>query len=208
MRSEDHQLQLGQFISRWQPVDAVYPVGAEGTGHTFAPLQYIAAPVLSQPSMPLPIGKARGADLNLSPDDAAAIAEAYRVEGRLAATVDPKIIRRSDNRVDLVFEINEGKPVEVERLSFVGNRAYSDRRLRQVLETKQAGILRQIIGRDAFVVPAAGGERTRRRAIGNDVHKVRAVAELAEEVAQLLFTRLRADVARQPHHVHQRAVGR
>ncbi len=33
------------------------------------------APVLSQPSMPLPIGKTRGADLNLSPDDAAAIAE-------------------------------------------------------------------------------------------------------------------------------------
>jgi dienelactone hydrolase len=33
------------------------------------------APVLSQPSMPLPVGKARGADLNLSPDDAAAIAE-------------------------------------------------------------------------------------------------------------------------------------
>ena len=33
------------------------------------------APVLSQPAMPLPIGKARGADLNLSPDDAASIAE-------------------------------------------------------------------------------------------------------------------------------------
>ena len=33
------------------------------------------APVLSQPSLPLPIGKTRGADLNLSPDDAAAIAE-------------------------------------------------------------------------------------------------------------------------------------
>ena len=33
------------------------------------------APVLSQPSMPFPIGKARGADLNLSPDDAAAVAE-------------------------------------------------------------------------------------------------------------------------------------
>ena len=83
--------------------------------------------------------------------DAEAIAEAYRVEGRLAATVTPKIIRRSDNRVDLVFEITEGKVVEVERLSFVGNRAYSDRRLRQVLETKQAGLLRQIIGRDTFV---------------------------------------------------------
>jgi dienelactone hydrolase len=33
------------------------------------------APVLSQPSLPFPIGKARAADLNLSPDDAAAIAE-------------------------------------------------------------------------------------------------------------------------------------
>lgn len=83
--------------------------------------------------------------------DAAAIAEAYRTEGRLAASVAPKLIRRSDNRVDLVFEITEGKVVEVERLSFVGNRAYSDRRLRQVLETKQAGLLRQIIGRDTFV---------------------------------------------------------
>lgn len=83
--------------------------------------------------------------------DAAAIAEAYRVQGRLAATVTPKIIRRSDNRVDLVFEINEGKTVEVERLSIVGNRSYSDRRLRQILETKQAGLLRQIIGKDTFV---------------------------------------------------------
>jgi dienelactone hydrolase len=33
------------------------------------------APVLSQPSLPAPIGTARAADLNLSPDDAAAVAE-------------------------------------------------------------------------------------------------------------------------------------
>ena len=83
--------------------------------------------------------------------DAAAIAEAYRVQGRLAASVDPRIIRRSDNRVDLVFEIAEGKVVENERLSFVGNRAFSDRRLRQVLETKQAGFLRQLVKGDTFV---------------------------------------------------------
>ncbi|TAG20089.1 MAG: outer membrane protein assembly factor BamA, partial [Rhodobacterales bacterium] len=83
--------------------------------------------------------------------DAAAIAEVYRVQGRIAATVTPKIIRRSENRVDLVFEITEGRVVEVERLSFVGNRAFSDRRLRQVLETKQAGFLRTFIQRDTFV---------------------------------------------------------
>lgn len=83
--------------------------------------------------------------------DAALIAEAYSVQGRLAARVEPKIIRRGDNRVDMVFEIAEGKVVEVERLSFVGNRSFSDRRLRNVLDTKQAGLLRKIISRDTYV---------------------------------------------------------
>jgi outer membrane protein insertion porin family len=88
---------------------------------------------------------------SLAEADAAAIAEAYRVSGRLAAAVTPKIIRRNDNRVDLVFEITEGKVVENERISFVGNKAFSDRRLRQVLETKQAGLLRNFIQRDTYV---------------------------------------------------------
>ncbi|MCE6953186.1 outer membrane protein assembly factor BamA [Cereibacter sphaeroides] len=88
---------------------------------------------------------------SLAESDAAAITEAYRVQGRIAATVTPKIIRRSGNRVDLVFDIAEGKVVEIERLSFVGNRAYSDRRLRQVLETKQAGLLRSVIASDTFI---------------------------------------------------------
>jgi len=83
--------------------------------------------------------------------DAAAIAEAYTAAGRIAATVTPRIIRRSENRVDLVFEITEGRVVEVERLAFVGNRAFSDRRLRQVLETKQAGLLRTFIRADTFI---------------------------------------------------------
>ena len=82
--------------------------------------------------------------------DAQAIAQTYAAEGRLAARVDPRIIRRSGNRVDLVFEIREGNVTEIERISFVGNRAYSDRRLRNVLETKQAGLLRTFIRRDTF----------------------------------------------------------
>lgn len=83
--------------------------------------------------------------------DAAAITEIYRLRGRLAATVEPKIIRRSGGRVDLVFEITEGRVVEIESLSFVGNKDFSDRRLRQVLETKQAGLLRNLIQRDTYV---------------------------------------------------------
>lgn len=82
--------------------------------------------------------------------DAATIAEAYGENGRLAAKVTPRIIRRSDNRVDVVYEIFEGGNVEVERIGFVGNGVYSDRRLRRVLQSKQAGLLRALIKRDTF----------------------------------------------------------
>lgn len=83
--------------------------------------------------------------------DAELIAEAYAQEGRIAARVTPTIIRRSDNRVDLVFEIFEGDNVEIERLSFTGNRAFSDRRLRRVLATKQAGLFRSLVRADTLV---------------------------------------------------------
>ncbi|MCE0504936.1 outer membrane protein assembly factor BamA [Roseivivax sp. GX 12232] len=83
--------------------------------------------------------------------DANTIADAYLEQGRIAARVQPRVIRRSDNRVDLVFEVFEGGVAEVERIAFVGNQTYSDRRLRRVLETKQAGLLRAIISSDTFI---------------------------------------------------------
>jgi len=83
--------------------------------------------------------------------DARAIADLYARRGRTAAEVTPKIIPRGNNRVDLAFEIREGNVVEIERISFVGNRAFSNYRLRQVLNTKQAGALRWLIQRDTFV---------------------------------------------------------
>ncbi len=82
--------------------------------------------------------------------DVAAITALYADSGRINATVSPRIIRQSENRVDLVFEVFEGGLTEIERLGFVGNTAFSDRRLRSVLQTKQAGLLRAVIQRDTF----------------------------------------------------------
>ena len=89
-------------------------------------------------------------DPALAEADAQRITDLYASQGRLSVEVDPRIIRRADNSVDLVFEVTEGRVVEVERLSFVGNRDFSDRRLRRVLETKQAGLLRTFIQRDTY----------------------------------------------------------
>ena len=83
--------------------------------------------------------------------DATRLTEAYLQQGRIAARVQPKVIRRSENRVDLVFEVFEGGVSEVESIGFAGNQVFSDRRLRRVLETKQAGILRALVQTDTFI---------------------------------------------------------
>jgi len=82
--------------------------------------------------------------------DVAAISELYANRGRINASVTARIIERSDNRVDLVFVVQETGLTEVERISFVGNRNFSDGRLRRVLDTKQAGLLRVLISSDTF----------------------------------------------------------
>ena len=71
--------------------------------------------------------------------DAQRIAEAYSSQGRLNARVNPKVIRLDGNRVDIAFEIVEGAVSEVERISFTGNAAFTDARLRQVLEFETGG---------------------------------------------------------------------
>ncbi|MGY9010484.1 MAG: POTRA domain-containing protein, partial [Rhodobacterales bacterium] len=86
----------------------------------------------------------------LATSDAEKLANAYSSVGRITAEVKPFIIRRSDNRIDLVFEVFEGQVIEVTRLSFIGNRNFSDRRLRRVLQTKQAGLLRKFRSNDTF----------------------------------------------------------
>lgn len=71
--------------------------------------------------------------------DAKRILDIYRRSGRFAATVEPKVIPLDQNRVDLVFEINEGEVTEVRRIDFVGNDNYSDGTLRgEILTTESA----------------------------------------------------------------------
>ena len=83
--------------------------------------------------------------------DADIVATAYADMGRIAATVTPKIVELSDNRVDLIFEVSEGRVTEVEKITFTGNRIFSDFRLKSVIATKQAGIFRRLINSDTYV---------------------------------------------------------
>ncbi len=69
--------------------------------------------------------------------DVQRILDVYARTGRFAARVEPKIIRISHNRVNLVFEIDEGPSTKVKAINFIGNYAFTDADLREVITTSE-----------------------------------------------------------------------
>ncbi len=61
----------------------------------------------------------------------------YQRSGRFSATVIPKVIQLDQNRVNVVFEVDEGARSRIERISFVGNDSFSDSKLRSEIKTKE-----------------------------------------------------------------------
>lgn len=82
--------------------------------------------------------------------DAQRILELYRRSGRFAATVDPKVIQLPQNRVDLVFEISEGELTGINAINFIGNREYSDGRLREAIATSETAFYRILSTTDTY----------------------------------------------------------
>jgi outer membrane protein insertion porin family len=73
--------------------------------------------------------------------DVQRILEVYHRNGRFDVQVVPKIIQRPNNRVDLIFEIKEGEKTGIKTIVFVGNHAYSDYRLKEVIKTSTSNFL-------------------------------------------------------------------
>ena len=82
--------------------------------------------------------------------DVKRILDLYRRSGRFAATVEPKIINLDQNRVNLVFEINEGDVTEVRRIDFVGNKVFDDGDLRDEIVTTEAAFYRFFATTDTY----------------------------------------------------------
>lgn len=71
-------------------------------------------------------------------EDVQRILEVYKRNGRYAAAVDPKIIKRDQNRVDLVFEIEEGPVASIDKVNFIGNTHYSSDDLESEIMSKES----------------------------------------------------------------------
>ena len=83
-------------------------------------------------------------------NDVQRITDIYRRTGRYAATIEPKVIQLSQNRVDLVFEIDEGPLTEIRRIVFIGNRRFSDSVLRKTIQTKESAWYRFLTSDDSY----------------------------------------------------------
>ncbi|MCH1426501.1 MAG: outer membrane protein assembly factor BamA, partial [Alphaproteobacteria bacterium] len=76
-------------------------------------------------------------DRQLALDATAKLLDVYRAGGRFGAVVEPKIIELNENRVDLVFEIDEGPLIKIETIVFSGNKNFSDAALTQAIVSRE-----------------------------------------------------------------------
>jgi outer membrane protein insertion porin family len=114
--------------------------------------------------------------------DTQRITEIYRRQGRYDVTVVPQIIEQPNNRVDLIFEINEGGKTGVKSIEFVGNSAVSSYRLRDVIKTRESNLLSFLSSNDIYDPDRIEADRDliRRYYLKNGYADVQVVAALTE----------------------------
>lgn len=121
------------------------------------------------------------------------IIELYRRNGRFAATVNPEIIQRPQNRVDLIYSINEGPSTGVSRIMFVGNHKYDDDTLRSKIATEESAWWRILASNDNYDPDRLmyDKEQLRRFYVDNgyaDFHVTSANAELTPDHQNFYLT--------------------
>jgi outer membrane protein insertion porin family len=114
--------------------------------------------------------------------DTQRITEIYRRSGRYDVSVVPKYIEQPNNRVDLVFEVTEGKKTGVESIEFVGNKAFSGYRLRDVIKTRETNLLSFLSSGDVYDPDRVEADRDliRRYYLKNGYADVQVVGVLTE----------------------------
>lgn len=78
------------------------------------------------------------------------ILDLYARRGKFGATVEPKIIKLDQNRVDVVFEIRDGGDTYISRIAFVGNHAFGTGRLHEVIGSREEAFWRFLSNSDSY----------------------------------------------------------
>ena len=125
--------------------------------------------------------------------DVARIIELYKRKGRFAAGVEPKMVQLDQNRVDIVFEINEGPKSKVQQINIIGNEEFSDGQLRGEMATKQARFYRFFSSSDTYDPDRLAFDQQKLRQFYltegyADFRVISAVAELTPDKKDFIIT--------------------
>ena len=82
--------------------------------------------------------------------DVQRLLQVYRASGRFSARIEPKIIQLPQNRIDLVYEITEGDTTEIRSIRILGNKAFSDGTLKEVISTRESAFWRLLGSSDVY----------------------------------------------------------
>ncbi len=87
---------------------------------------------------------------DLAQIDKKKILDEYTKKGRFGARVEPKVIKLDHNRVDVIYEINEGTDTYISHISFVGNHVYSESKLKDVISSREEAWWRILSSTDSY----------------------------------------------------------
>ncbi|KAA0970493.1 outer membrane protein assembly factor BamA [Aureimonas fodinaquatilis] len=125
--------------------------------------------------------------------DVDAIRAVYSRVGRSDANVSVRTIQAEGNRVNVVFDVAEGDRTRIAQINFVGNNAFGDSRLKEVIALRQTGLLGFMQRSDIYDEDRLrADEETLRRFYYNrgfaDFRIVSSVAELDEAKNEYYLT--------------------
>ena len=125
--------------------------------------------------------------------DVSRIIELYRRQGRYGANVEPKMVQLDQNRVDVVFEIDEGPKSKVRQINILGNQVFKDGRLRGEMATKQSRFYRFFSSGDSYDPDKLAFDQAKLRQFYltqgyADFRVVSAIAELTPDKRDFIVT--------------------
>ena len=125
--------------------------------------------------------------------DVQRILDVYKRAGRYGVSVEPKIIKKPENRVDLVFEIEEGPEAKIDTINFIGNKHYTGKDLQNEIMSKESRWYRLFSSTESFDKEKMNYDQELLRRFYNrhgyaDFAVISAIAELSRDKTAFVLT--------------------
>ena len=125
--------------------------------------------------------------------DVQRILDVYKRAGRYGVSVEPKIIQKSENRVDLIFEIEEGPEAKIDTINFIGNKHYTGKDLQGEIMSKESRWYRLFSSAENFDREKMNYDQELLRRFYNrhgyaDFAVISAIAELSRDKTSFILT--------------------